>query len=258
MPEAAGIAFATSSRGSSDGAPPLVLIHGAGGSRIHWPPELRRMASRAVHAIDLPGHGRSEGSALDQIQHYADQVAGWMEALELPKAVVAGHSMGGAIAQQLAYDHRGRLAGLVLIGTGNRLPVNPILLELTASPETFPQAAELILRWEFSLQVDPALVELAREAMGELDHSVMHADLTACSRFDLSDRNPRKELAGIPILVICGQDDKMTPLSLNQELAEFLPGAKLVNIPSAGHMVMLEKPVEVAGAIEDFLQHNGL
>jgi pimeloyl-ACP methyl ester carboxylesterase len=257
MPEAAGIDYAVSSGEPLSGGSPVVLIHGAGGSRLHWPPELRRMQGREVYAIDLPGHGRSPGPAVDQIQMYADKVAEWMDALELPKAVVIGHSMGGAITQQLAYDHRERVAGLVLIGTGSHLPVNESLLMLTSSAESFPQAADLIIRWQFSRQADPSLVALAREALGESDHQVMHADLTACNQFDLTDRNPKVGLRQLPVVVICGQDDKMTPQSMNQALADFIPQAELVTVPSAGHMVMLEKPVEVAGAVEAFLGQIG-
>jgi pimeloyl-ACP methyl ester carboxylesterase len=257
MPETAGINYAISSGGSPTGDPPLILIHGAGGSRLHWPPELRRLEGRVVYSIDVPGHGRSEGSGVDRIAGYTDRVARWMEAMDLPPAIVAGHSMGGAIAQQLAYDHRQRLAGLILIGTGSRLPVNKSLLELTSSAKTFPQAAELIIRWQFSRQVDPALVELAQEAVDQLDHRVMHADLVACSRFDVSERHPRVDLVGLPTLVICGQEDKMTPLAMNQALVDFIPQAELVTVPSAGHMVMLEQPAEVAAAIQAFLnQHN--
>lgn len=257
MPEAAGINYAISSGGSPTGAPPLVLIHGAGGSRLHWPPDLRRLEGRTVYSIDLPGHGRSKGSVTDRIDGYADGVSRWMEAVDLPSAIVAGHSMGGAIAQQLAYGHRQRLAGLILIGTGNRLPVNTSLLELTSSAKTFPQATELIIRWQFSRQVDPDLVELAQESMDNLDHRVMHADLVACSQFDLSGRDPQVDLAGLPTLVICGQEDKMTPLAMSQALVDTIPQAEMVTVSSAGHMVMLEKPAEVTGAIQSFLnQHN--
>jgi pimeloyl-ACP methyl ester carboxylesterase len=211
-----------------------------------------------VYSIDLPGHGRSKGSAADRIEQYADAVTQWMGAVDLPPAVVVGHSMGGAIAQQIAFEDRARLAGLVLIGTGNRLPVNESLLQLTASAETFPKAAELIIRWQFSRQVDPALAALAKESLEMIDHSVMHADLTACSRFDVTERNPIVALRALPVIVICGQDDKMTPPAMNQALVDFIPQAELVTIPSAGHMVMLEKPAEVAATVRAFLDRQNL
>lgn len=258
MPEAAGIDYAVSMGGSPSGDPPLVLIHGAGGSRLHWPPELRRIQDRDVYAVDLPGHGRSLGSAAEHIEGYVDGINQWMGAIGLPPSIVVGHSMGGAIAQQLAYDHREQVAGLVLIGTGSRLPVNESLLVLTNAEDTFPQATELILRWQFSRQVDPALVTLAKESLEMIDHSVMHADLTACSRFDVSERNPRVALRGLPAVVICGQEDKMTPLAMNQALADFIPQAEMVSIPDAGHMVMLEKPAEVAQAVRSFLSQQNL
>lgn len=258
MPEAAGIAYATSPGESSLGSTPLVLIHGAGGSRLHWPADIRRMEGRMVYAIDLPGHGRSSGPTSNTIEGYASRVAAWMAAVDLPPAIVVGHSMGGAITQQLAVDYRQRLAGMVLIGTGVQLPVNHNLLELTSSADTFPKAAELILKWQFGRQVNPDLVAVAAKEMQTLDHNVMHDDLTACNQFDLSHTTPPESLGGLPALVICGQDDKMTPLAMNRDLAESLPGANLVAVPAAGHMVMLERPEEVVVAIQAFLDHNSM
>src|SRR5574341_24760 len=77
--------------------PPLILIHGAGSSHLDWPPELRRMKNYNVLALDLPGHGRSDEQGRTRIEDYAVAVLAFMDAFTLDRAVLVGHSMGGAI-----------------------------------------------------------------------------------------------------------------------------------------------------------------
>jgi len=78
--------------------PPLVLVHGAGGDHLHWPPQLRRLAGCEVYALDLPGHGHSPGAGRNTITAYAQVLNAFADTLALPPFVLAGHSMGGAIA----------------------------------------------------------------------------------------------------------------------------------------------------------------
>ena len=108
--------------------PPLVLVHGAGGNLMHWPGELRRLPGHTVYALDLPGHGKSGGAGRAEIGAYAEVVRGFAEALGLVPFVLAGHSMGGAIALEFALRYPARLAGLILVGTGARLRVAPEIL----------------------------------------------------------------------------------------------------------------------------------
>ena len=108
--------------------PPLVLVHGAGGNLMHWPGALRRLPGHTVYALDLPGHGKSGGAGRAEIGAYADVVRGFAEALGLVPFVLAGHSMGGAIALEFALRYPARLAGLILVGTGAKLRVAPEIL----------------------------------------------------------------------------------------------------------------------------------
>jgi len=83
---------------------PTLLIHGAGDSRLIWPGSLRRLPEADAIALDLPGHGKSPGPARDQVEDYAADVIALLDALRIDRAVLCGHSMGGAIAQQIALD----------------------------------------------------------------------------------------------------------------------------------------------------------
>ncbi len=239
--------------GNPHAAPPLILIHGAGGSRLVWPPNLRRMRGFPVYTLDLPGHGRSPGPARQSIPDYATAVADFLQARALPPAVIVGHSMGSAIALTLALMHPERVQALILIGGGARLRVHPSLLEWTAQPETLEQAIQTLLEWGFGPQCAPQVKNRAAQHMRQTPASTFHADLLACDRFDL-----RQELSRIPqpTLLLCGTEDRMTPVSYSEYLLLHLPKAELILFKDAGHMLMLEQALEVEQAIREFLSNR--
>jgi len=249
--KAAGLSYsAHHGGGSGQEHPPLILVHGAGGSRLDWPPELRRLEGEWVYGLDLPGHGHSPGEGERTIDRYVEHVCNWMEAVGLERAVLVGHSMGGAIALTMALDLPSRVEGLVLVATGGRLRVQPAILELTANTETFNLVLDQVITFYFSPQTLARLVKLARTRMAETRPRVLHRDFQACDRFDVLDRLGEIK---VPAQVICGVDDRLTPLKSSRFLAEAIPGSRLVTIDGAGHMVMLEQPEEVAGAVKSFL-----
>lgn len=229
---------------------PVVLIHGAGGNHLFWPPEIRRMKEFRIYALDLPGHGRSKGHGLQDINAYADIIANWMNSIKLNRAVIVGHSMGGAIALTLAQEYEDKVLGLGLISTGARLRVNPLILDNTAGAQTFPTALSFIINKSFSKEASPRLVSLAQRRLADIRPSVLHGDLLACNKFDLigSLHNIKD-----PCLIVSGQNDEMTPPRYSQYLYETIQGATLNLVPGAGHMVMLEKPLIVMNILKRFL-----
>lgn len=249
MPIAADIYYHSPNLGSSDHLP-VVLIHGAGGTQLNWPPGIRRLPDFRVFSIDLPGHGKSGQRGLQTINAYVDCILSWMEAIGLHRAVFVGHSMGGAIALMLAKKHADQVLGLGLISTGARLRVHPEILEHTANAQTFPSAIAMIKSIAFSLHADSRLIELAGKRMAEIRPSVLHGDFIACNGFDLMG-----SLSTIrtPSLVICGEKDSFTPIRYAQYLSHHLPNAQLKVISDAGHMVMLEKPQTVSNILMQFL-----
>lgn len=250
MPEKAGVFYFEHRGGGLSGdAPPLVFIHGAGGNHLHWPPQVRRLPGRTVYALDLPGHGRSASAGCDRIEDYVQRIEDWMEAMPLQRIILGGHSMGGAISQQFALKAPQKLAGLVLVGTGARLRVSPLILESTTDPTRLDGAVDLIIEWSFSEFAPERLVELARRRMMDVGHSVIHNDFVACDKFDVMDRIGE---IGLPTLIICGEADRLTPMKYSEYLFDKLGQARLVRVPTAGHMVMLEQPDVVAEAIADF------
>jgi pimeloyl-ACP methyl ester carboxylesterase len=241
----------TVSRGVA-GSRTLVLVHGAGGTRLHWPAELRRLPGVTVYTIDLPGHGRSGGQGRDTTEGYAEAVASFFHTVGIEQAVVTGHSMGSAIAITLALDFADCVAGLVLIAAGARLRVAPTILEGIRS--NFEKSVELITRFAWASEAAPALTELGRHALLETSPNVLLGDFTACDHFDVMGRLREIE---VPTLVVAGSADQLTPIKYAHFLAEHISGAHLVIIENAGHMVMLERPAEATKAVREFLDRIG-
>ncbi len=231
--------------------PATILIHGAGGNHLYWPPEVRRMGAERIYAIDLPGHGKSEGFGRQSIPDYAHCVLDFMDALKIRKAIFVGHSMGGAIAMTLALEHPRRTLGLGLVSSSARPRVNPTLIDDLASPSTFPIAAQKITDWSFSLETDARLKEQALRRLMEVRPSVLLGDLTACDSFDAT---PRLGKIKVPTLIMCGGQDKMTPIHHSQTMKDKIKTAVLQNIDGAGHMLMLENPQAVASTLHLFLK----
>ena len=228
--------------------PVVVLIHGAGGSRLVWPAELRRLPGATTFTVDLPGHGRSPGTGRELIEEYAADLVAFLEAVEAESAVLVGHSMGGAIAQMVALTAPDRAAGLVLLATAARLRVAPAILEgLQQDPEA---TIRLISKWAWGPGADPAWVAQGEQLMMETGPEVLRRDFLACDRFDIRDRVA--EIA-CPTLVLAGSEDQLTPPRFGQWLAEQVSGARYHLIEGAGHMLMLERPHEVGQAIASFL-----
>ncbi|MFH2103428.1 MAG: alpha/beta hydrolase [Chloroflexota bacterium] len=237
-------------KGGSASKPPLILIHGAGGNHLFWPPEIRRLAGYRVFALDLPGHGGSEGAGRQSIEDYARSVINFMDAVSLSKAVITGHSMGGAIGLSMALNQPDRVAGIGLVASGARLRVAPGLIENTANPDSFQSAIELITNAAFGPHAESKVKAIAAERMSKTRSTVLHSDLIACDHFDVLDRVHEISL---PALIVCGTEDKLTPIHFAETLASRMPCAALQTIDGAGHMVMLEQPRRVAGIMTVFM-----
>ena len=101
MPVAAGLYY-FAHEADNFSRPPVILIHGAGGHHLFWPPQIRRMHNQRIFAVDLPGHGKSEGVGHHTIDDYTFEILEFIKALKLNAVVLVGHSMGGAIALKAA------------------------------------------------------------------------------------------------------------------------------------------------------------
>jgi len=234
-------------RNQSDGAS-VLLIHGAGENHLVWPIGLRRLPGTIVYAIDLPGHGKSTGRGCATIEEYVDWIISFMKATRLDRALLIGHSMGGAIAQLCGLKHPDKVTGLVLVATSARLRVAPQLLQLTESD--FAAAVDLVSQWEWGPLVPDDIRRLGKQQLLQIGSQVLLDDYRACDAFDVRDQLSE---INAPALIIAGEADQMTPLTHAMFLAQQLPHARLASVPHAGHMVMMEASEIVTRAVAEFV-----
>jgi len=249
-----GIAYVSAGWPLDPGKPTLLFIHGAGGSHVLWLGQIEGLAGLAnAVAIDLPGHGASKGEGMDSIEGYAKVVAEFTRGLGAPKPIPCGLSMGGAIAQQLLLDFPDVYCAGVLIGTGARLRVMPVILKTIQ--ENFSGYLESFLSFATSPKTDPARLRLIAEAAAKAGPQVVLGDFRACDAFDVVERLPSIR---VPVLVITSEDDRLTPPKYGIFLEEKIPRATRVHIRDAGHLCPAEKPEEVNRALLDFLARERL
>jgi pimeloyl-ACP methyl ester carboxylesterase len=230
--------------------PPLILIHGAGGSFLSWHPYLRRLQGETVYALDLPGHGETQVAGRQSVHDYAEDVLTFLRENKIPKPVIAGHSMGSAIALTLALDHPKEISALALLGAGAKLRVSSLILEKAKDPATFAEAVRLVNEYSVSPNAPKDLMRLSTEAMLKLNPQTLLGDFLACNSFDVIERLPAIQL---PTLIACGTLDVMTPPKFSKFLAEKIPHAHLHLLEKTGHMLTLEQPETVAKTMKLFL-----
>jgi len=251
MPVSAGFHyFSHQTQQQPSKRPPVILIHGAGGNYLTWPPQIRRLAGERTYALDLPGHGQSEGIGRHSIDEYADDVLTFMKVLNIRAAVLAGISMGSAIALILALKHPKKIVGLALLGGGAKMRVASKILETAGNSNTFRSTVEMINENCFSANTSPSLVQLSKQNMLKIRPPVLLGDFLACNEFDVTDQ---LEKIKIPALIVCGSEDKMMPLKHSQSLHEGIASSQLHVLENAGHMVMLEQPARVASLLKKFM-----
>ncbi len=230
---------------------PIVFIHGAGGSTLSW--VFQKMyfeGSYTVFLVDLPGHGRSDGPPSASIGGYAEALKRTFEENAITSAFIAGHSMGGAVAMDFAFRYPGLVRGIVLIGTGARLKVYPEILEGIVKDKE--KTARMIIDTAFSPQFPEKLKEKVFAEYMKNDAETVFNDFTACDGFNVIGQLGS---LSVPALVICGIEDRFTPVKYSQYLAGSIPGTGLVLVEGAGHMVMIERPDEVNKAIGAFVEN---
>ncbi len=147
----------------------MLLIHGAGGQHVHWPPQVRRLPGVRTIAPDLPGHGKSGGEGCDTVIGYAANLLALMDAVAVERFVAVGHSMGGAVAQMLALDAPQRVAGLALVSTGARLRVAPQILDNL--PGNLDAVADFVNTYAYGPSAGDDLRRVGRRALKEIRRS---------------------------------------------------------------------------------------
>jgi len=236
--------------------PTVIFLHGAGFDRTIWRLQTRWFAhhGRSVLAVDFPGHGWSEGPAIDTIAGLADWTAALIEVAGLKSAALVGHSMGALVAIDTAARFPDKVRALGLCGVAAEMPVHPEMLE-SAKANTL-KVRELMTFWGIGNalhkggMVSPGLW-LRHESLAVLSGNapgVIHTDLAACNAY--KDALTRAAAIKCPTVLVLGDGDLMTPAVKARPLAAGIAGARTVVVPNAGHFMIVERPDESLEALK--------
>jgi pimeloyl-ACP methyl ester carboxylesterase len=257
-------AFAYTGGKPFDGAlPTVVFIHGAQNDHSVWGLQSRWFAHHgfSVLAVDLPGHGRSDGAPLPSIEDLAD----WIELLlekvgagNTAKSVsLIGHSMGSLTALECATRHPARIARVALVGTAVPMPVSDGLLNAAKSDE--PKAIAMINSWSHSPRgtiggntVPGMWMFGAAKRLAERQRpGVLHNDLAACNAY--AHGMDAAAMLACPALIVSGSKDMMTHPRAATKLAGNIRDVRSVTLDGAGHALMAEQPDAVLDALRGFI-----
>lgn len=232
----------------------IVFIHGAGGSSMFWQAQVDGLSRRAnTIAVDLPGHGASEGGGRNTIEDYARSVIDFMKLIEAPNPIPCGLSMGGAITLQLLLDFPDQLMAGILINTGAKLKVAPVIFETIEND--YNGYLAMIGEFVASKTANPEKLRRFQEEAASCRPEIALGDFQACNRFDVI-----KRLGSItvPVLIVSADEDQLTPPKYGEFLQNNIPQACRIHVMAAGHIVPLEKPDEFNRAVIEFLDGANL
>jgi pimeloyl-ACP methyl ester carboxylesterase len=211
----------------------------------------------SIYAVDLPGHGKSEGTIKSSIDEYSNFIIDFLDAMDIEHACLVGHSMGAAIALNASLSHHWRICSIVSIGGASKMIVNDAILE--GLKNTFEPTVDSIVKYSWHKKTgaiaDSQLMavyfrEKAKQRIIDAGSKTVYGDFLACSRFDLSQR--LQEIT-IPVLVIASDGDRMVPLDVSWEMAKDIKGSYFVSLKNCGHFQHIEQSGKVAGELVNFL-----
>jgi len=239
--------------------PTIAFVHGAANDHSVWALQSRYFAhhGRNVLAVDLPGHGRSGGTALASVEALADWIAAVLDAAGIAAATLVGHSLGALAVLSAAARHPTRVTKVALVGPAVPMPVSDVLLDAAKANDHV--AYELINGWSYSpgkqLGGSPVpgmwLTGSAMRLMERTAPGVLHTDLAACNAY--VDGLTAAAAVRCPALLVIGARDLMAPPKGAQALIAALADRRVVTLPDCGHALMAEQPDAVLDALDDFL-----
>jgi pimeloyl-ACP methyl ester carboxylesterase len=233
----------------------IVFIHGAGEDKRIWDRQVAHFGTAdRVLAVDLPGRNtRLSDLPFTSHEENAKDVVRQMDTAEMPKAVLVGHSLGGAVALIAALNHPERLAGLILVVTGARLKMHPDFLEKArqqAENPTAPHEPPVPLERTVAASVSQETLTFLRARAMTASAKTIFADFQANHGFDIMERIGN---ISAPTLVIGADEDRMAPPKFSEFMAQKIPGARLVILNACGHYPQVEQEARFNQAVSDFL-----
>ncbi|MFI6564442.1 alpha/beta fold hydrolase [Streptomyces sp. NPDC050534] len=231
---------------------PLVFIHGWTANRHRWDHQMTYFAEkRRVIRLDLRGHGDSTGAGVRTVAELAKDVVALLDHLEVRRAVLVGHSMGGMIAQTITLDHPERVERLVLVDSISRMTYSRGrgLLMGASTLVPFKMFVAANIRRAFAPGFPREEVRAYIKSSEDTPREVVMTLYGAMRAFDVLDRVGEIR---VPTLLIHGYHDIQLPVRQMLRMAKAYPDA-VVRIIDAGHELPVEKPAELTTALDRFV-----
>lgn len=249
----------TGSRAWDASLPAMVFVHGAAHDHSVWALQSRYFAHHGANvlALDLPGHGRSDGDPLASVEAMAAWLVAVLDAVDAPRAALVGHSMGALVALECAGRHPGRISRLALLGPAVPMDVSDDLL--AAARDDVGLAYALINGWSYGPRgmlggnTQPG-VWMAGNSLRLMERSragVLATDLLACRNYGAG--LVAAAAVACPALVVVAGRDLMAPARSARALLDTLPGRDVVRFEAAGHALMAEEPDAVLDALRTLI-----
>ena len=233
--------------------PTILLMHGSGLSHIVWSLHEQFYVAQGfnVLAIDLPGHGNSEGPALKSIQEISDWVKKLMNEINIKTITFVGHSQGSLVGIDFGSRYPELINKLVLVSGSYRMPVNQDLIDLAEAGDE--KAVLLMMKWGYEgskafIGGNPVkkIINSSREI-----REILAVDLNACNNY--KDGKESLEKINCPTLCIFGDLDKMVPLEVGNKMAAMIKNSEKKVINNCGHMIIFERAFEMRKLVKEFV-----
>ena len=232
----------------------LILLHGSGQSHVVWSLTDQYLSEKGynVFALDLPGHGNSEGQSLNSIE----ETANWLEKVVIKIGIqdltMLGHSQGCLVALEYAHKFSKRIKSLIFVAGSYKIPVNKSLIDLAHSGDM--ESLNLMMKWGYGYSKQfiggnplQKILNSTREV-----REVLAIDLIACNNYK-NGINAIKKIK-CPTLFIFGELDKMIKLDEGKKFFQLIPNSKIHIIKDCGHMIVLENAFEMREKVAEFLK----
>ena len=257
---AAGVTFLAAGSPSGPGKPPLVCLHGIGGDATSFRPQLHGLAKgRRVLAWNMPGYGGSAPLADMSFASLCDSLCAALDALGIQRAIIAGQSIGGMIAQEMAIRHPDRVAGLVLIATvpafgGRDESFRDTFLAARLAPLDAGMSMADLAAEAIPAVLGPAVNATIRRdsiaAMAAIPETAYRQVIATLVTFN---RREDQHLITCPACLIAGEADDNSPPQTMEKMAGRLPHATFHIIENAGHLVNSEEGEACNAIIAEFM-----
>ena len=243
--------------------PLIIFVHGSGLSHITWVLQTRYFAFHgySVLAIDLPGHGYSEGPSLESIEQQGKWIADVIDAVDMKEASLVGHSQGCLIAMECASQFPNKVKSLALMGGAGAIPMNPELLELAEKGD--PKAVDLMMDWahgpagHFGGHAVPGLHHINIGGTIIINGSIKDAlgvDFRSCDNYKNGFEAAKK--IKCPTINILGDKDRMCPVKEGKKLADSIKASEIAIIENCGHMILLEEADKALAILKKFIRNH--